>query len=202
MRINLPLLATIAALDLRFEPGEEYYYSNANYYLLGLILDATSGERYETLLKSEILGPLGLQDTGQIYAPGAEIVAPTYLRDGDTYERIEITHSSLFRATGSQYSTVGDLLTFSHGLLNGSLLSEEMSDVLLDQERPMGFTVASVQLADRGVPVISYNGELAGTTTMLTMFPEQEGTIAILSNNNTSYTTLVDMTLAIAQTAF
>ena len=66
----------------------------------------------------------------------------------------------------------------------------------------MGFTVASVPLAGKEVPVVTYNGELAGTTSMLTMFPEQDGAIVILSNNNMSYSTLVEMTLAIAQSAF
>jgi CubicO group peptidase (beta-lactamase class C family) len=195
-------LAEIEALELRFAPGEEYYYSNANYYLLGRILEAATGESYEAVLQEEILGPLGLRDSGQIYSSGSRIVAPTYLRDGNTYESVAISNPELFRATGSQYSSARDLMVFGHELIKGSVLGDEMLKLLLDQDRPMGFTVTSVPLAGKEVPVVTYNGELAGATTMLTMFPDQDGTIVILSNNNMPYSALVEMTLAIAESAF
>lgn len=195
-------LEEIAALELRFDPGEDYYYSNANYYLLGLILEAATGQTYEAILQEEILQPLGLEDIGQIYAPGSQVVAPTYIRDGESYELIKLGNPALFRATASQISTARNLVAFGHGLMSGAILGDEMRKVLLDEDRPMGFTVTSAPMTDREVPVITYNGELAGTTTMLTIFPEQEGTIVILSNNNLPYTALVEMTLAIARTAF
>ena len=62
--------------------------------------------------------------------------------------------------------------------------------------------MTSAPLGDDEVDVITYNGELAGTTTMLTLFPEQEGVIVILSNNNTPYPSLVGLTLAFAEHAF
>jgi CubicO group peptidase (beta-lactamase class C family) len=195
-------LEEIAALELRFEPGEDYYYSNANYYLLGLILDAAAGKTYEAVLEEAILEPLGLEDIGQIYAPGPQVIAPTYIRDGESYELMKLGNPALFRATGSQFSTARDLVAFGHGLLRGTILGEEMLTVLLDEDRPMGFTVTSVPIAEQEVPVVTYNGELAGTTTILTMFPEQNSSIVILSNNNLPYTALVDMTLSIAQIAF
>ncbi len=195
-------LEEIAALELRFEPGQGYYYSNANYYLLGLILDAATGRTYEALLEDAILEPLGLEETGQIYAPGSQVVAPTYIRDSDTYQLITVGSPALFRATGAQFSTARDLLGFGHGLMRGTILGEGMRTVLLDEERPMGFTVTSVPIADRDVPLITYNGELAGTTTMLTIFPEQNGVIVILSNNNLPYSALVEMTITIAGSAF
>lgn len=195
-------LAEIAALELRFAPGEDYYYSNANYYLVGLILEAVTAESYEILLQDEILQPLGLENSGQIYSTGSQTVAPTYLRDGDTYELVRISNPALFRATASQYSSARDLAAFGHDLMAGDLLGDEMRGVLLDPDRPMGFIVTSVPLTGEEVPVVTYNGELAGTTSMLTMFPDQDGTIVILSNNNMPYAELVEMTLAIAQTAF
>ncbi len=195
-------LAELAKLELRFAPGEDYYYSNANYYFLGLILESATGESYEALLQETILKPLGLANTGQIYSPGSRNIAPTYLRDGDAYERIRISNPELFRATASQYSSAGDLAAFGQALMEGSVVSEQMRGVLLDEDRPMGFTVTSTPMAGEETDLITYNGELAGTTTMMTVFPEQDGTVVILSNNNTPYSTLVEMTLAIASVAF
>lgn len=195
-------LEAIAELELRFEPGEDYYYSNSNYYLLGLILEAATGKPYEAVLQEEILEPLGLEELGHIYAPGSQVVAPTYIRDGESYELIELGNPSLFRATASQFSTARGLVAFGRGLVEGTILGEEMRRILLDENRPMSFTIGSAPIADQEVPVITYNGELAGTATILTMFPEQNGTIVILSNNNLPYAALVEMTLAIAGAAF
>ena len=195
-------LEQMALLELRFVPGEDYYYSNVNYYLLGLVLESTTGKSYEALLQDRILEPLGFRNTGQIYLQEQQSVAPSYLRTGDEYERIQISNAWLFRATASQYSSAQDLATFADALLNGSLLDAEMLGLLFHEEHPMAFTVASAPLGDDEVDVITYNGELAGTTTMLTLFPKQGGTIVILSNNNTPYSSLVELTLAFAQHAF
>lgn len=190
-------LDVIASLELRFTPGTDYYYSNANYYLLGLVLEATTGERYENMLQEVILDPLGLTGTGQIYAAN-EPIAPTYIRTGGGYESISISNSELFRATASQYATANDLAGFMQGLATGKLLDANMLAVLFDKARPMGFTVTSAPVGDIETEVITYNGELAGTTSMLSWFPEQDLTIAILSNNNTPYSTLVGLTLELA----
>ncbi len=195
-------LEQMASLELRFAPGEDYYYSNVNYYLLGLVLESATGKSYETLLHDRVLEPLGLRNTGQIYSHEHESLAPSYLRSGDDYERIQIDNAGLFRATASQYSNARDLATFADALINGSLLDAEMLGVLFDEEHPMGFTVTSAPLGDAEVDVITYNGELSGTTTMLTLFPEQQCVIVILSNNNTPYSSLVELTLAFAQHAF
>lgn len=195
-------LAELSKLTLKFEPSTEYLYSNVNYYLLGLILDSTSGQRYESLLGDTILGPLGLTNTGQIYSDETGTLAPTFLREGDGYERIEITNPNLFRATGSQYSTTRDLALFADALMTGELLDAEAREVLFDPERPMGFSVTSDEIGGSTVEIVTYNGELVGTTTMLTMFPEKRMSIAILSNNNTPYPTLVEITLALARSIF
>ena len=195
-------LHTIAVQELRFTPGEDYYYSNANYYLLGLILEAVTGRRYEALLRANILDPLALNATGQLYEAGAQQVAPTFLRRDGHYESVTVNNPRLFRATASQYASAHDLFIFSRGLMQNKLLGGEMRNILLDPDYAMAFTVAAIELSGRQVPVITYNGELAGTTSMLTILPEQDGVIVVLSNNNTTYAQLVDMTVSFAQAAF
>lgn len=44
-------------------PGAAYEYSNVNYQLLGLIIEAASGESYEAYIQSHILTPLGMNHT-------------------------------------------------------------------------------------------------------------------------------------------
>ena len=51
-----------------FPPGTGWFYSNTNYILAGMIIEAASGTNYEQALTTMILEPLGLHDT--FYADG------------------------------------------------------------------------------------------------------------------------------------
>ena len=83
-------LETLQALELKFQPGSDYLYSNVNYYLLARIIDRHTGAGYEDYLRSEILDPLGLAHTGQIYQDASDLAA-NYLRTDDGgYEIIPI----------------------------------------------------------------------------------------------------------------
>jgi CubicO group peptidase (beta-lactamase class C family) len=44
-------------------------YSNFNYMVLGAIIEAVSGQSYETYIAENILQPLGMSQTGFIYTP-------------------------------------------------------------------------------------------------------------------------------------
>lgn len=192
-------LAELEALQLKFPPGDRYLYSNVNYYLLGMILEAATGTTYEALLQERLLAPLRLNSAGQLYATEPSQVAPTYIRTGNGYERIRIGNAWLFRATASQVATAQDLAAFGRALVRGEVLEPTMLALMLDPDRAMGVTVMDVQLAGEASQAITYNGELAGTTTMLTVFPEQDLTVVILSNNNLPYRAMAGLTTTLAE---
>lgn len=50
-----------ATLD--FAPGTSYAYNNTNYNILGLIIEAVSGQSYEAFMKEQVFEPLGLHET-------------------------------------------------------------------------------------------------------------------------------------------
>ena len=54
---------SISRMELRYEPGEEYAYSNVNYNLLGAIIEEVTGGSFTDYMYDEILHPLGLYDT-------------------------------------------------------------------------------------------------------------------------------------------
>ncbi|MFC2716238.1 serine hydrolase domain-containing protein [Stomatobaculum longum] len=58
------LRADVMALQLNRAPGEKFEYSNTNYYLLGLIIEAVSGERYEDYIQQHIIKQVGMRHTG------------------------------------------------------------------------------------------------------------------------------------------
>jgi D-alanyl-D-alanine carboxypeptidase len=54
---------------LQFEPGAQAVYSNFNYMVLGAVIEAVSGESYESYIDRNILQPLGMSHTGFVYSP-------------------------------------------------------------------------------------------------------------------------------------
>jgi N-acyl-D-amino-acid deacylase len=47
---------------LDFDPGARYAYSNLGYLLLGRVIEAASGQPYETYIREQVLAPLGVKD--------------------------------------------------------------------------------------------------------------------------------------------
>src|SRR6266540_1003070 len=53
----------LAKIDLIAPPGERYEYSNANYVTLGMLIQAVSGQSYETYITEHIFKPLDMQNS-------------------------------------------------------------------------------------------------------------------------------------------
>ena len=53
---------------LKFEPGTKAVYGNLNYMVLGAVIEAVSGQSYETYITENILQPLGMSQTSFIYS--------------------------------------------------------------------------------------------------------------------------------------
>ncbi|MBI5950441.1 MAG: beta-lactamase family protein [Chloroflexi bacterium] len=54
---------------LKFEPGTKAVYSNLNYMVLGAIIEAVSGQTYESYITENILQPLDMSQTSFVYTP-------------------------------------------------------------------------------------------------------------------------------------
>jgi N-acyl-D-amino-acid deacylase len=48
---------------LDFDPGERYAYANLDYLILGRIIEAISGQKYDEFVKANVFGPLGIKST-------------------------------------------------------------------------------------------------------------------------------------------
>ena len=111
-----------------FPPGARWAYSNTNYFLLGLIVEAATGQPLEAQLRKRIFAPLHLRGTSfdtkpriaGRYAHGYESVAGSGLRD------VGSISPSIYWAAGAVVSTADDLARFFRELLRGRLLRPEL----------------------------------------------------------------------------
>lgn len=66
-------------------PGTKFNYNNADYFVLGAIIEKITGTPFEEALVERILKPLGLRDTGMMHWDAiVERLAPAYFFRDDS----------------------------------------------------------------------------------------------------------------------
>lgn len=112
------------------KPGEQFYYSDTGYILLGLILEAIEGKPYAEILQNRIFEPLGMNDSYFMVSHDetAELLG-VYVNGVDFSDKAAL---SVDWAGGGVVTTMGDLLAFMRALENGELVSEEVYSQMTD----------------------------------------------------------------------
>ncbi len=72
----------LAQFPLDFAPGSRFEYSNANYWLLGLVIERVSGVTYGTFVTGRILTPLSLGHTAYLANSSSPDTAAGYWHNG------------------------------------------------------------------------------------------------------------------------
>ena len=109
----------------QFEPDERFDYNNANYILLGMIIEKVTGRTYQEEVTSRIIEPLGLTNT--VVPTNTDM--PTPYAHGYLYENgtvIDMTFAldpSCAWSAGGIISTAADQLVWIDALVSGKLLS-------------------------------------------------------------------------------
>jgi CubicO group peptidase (beta-lactamase class C family) len=97
-------------------PGTRFEYSNLGYALLGRIISAVTGRRYEAAIRDMLLVPLGLDRTGFEAGEFADgNLARGYRRDDSGWLELEPDPSGAFAPMGGVFSCVRDLARWVAG---------------------------------------------------------------------------------------
>lgn len=105
------------------EPGLLWAYSNTNYTLLAMIIEAVTGQSYQTFVTETIITPLGLNNTEVL--PSNQINNPhmgCYWNIGQWID-LTVINSTTYAGWADIVSTTEDLITFYSALLNGQLIN-------------------------------------------------------------------------------
>lgn len=173
-------------------PGEAFDYSNADYIVLGKIVEAVSGESFEAVLQHRILGPLNLADTGMIRQRDViPRLASTYLRLGEDEPLINDLPVLMenWYAAGAMYSTVDDVGRFADALYEGRLLRPGTLDAMLTpglDEYGYGLWIWDQRAGDRSFRAAVRFGGVMGANAVLYRILDEDITIVILGNTNAS----------------
>ena len=126
----------VADAGNRLAPDAQYRYSNTDYLLLGLIIEAATGQRVDAQLWRRIFRPLGLTQTTfptvDPYIRGPHAEGHMRLSADEPYaELTAMTPSESFTA-GAIVATASDVAAFLDGLLGGSLLTPDALALMVD----------------------------------------------------------------------
>ena len=171
--------------ELSFAAGERFQYSDVGYFLLGMIIETASGQRYRDFLAERFFKPLGMNATSVIDVSRIEKRrAENYtLSDGKLVHNWRVWDVELPSHYGV-LSTVKDLVTWDTALASGKVLKRDSLDVMWTPVRlnsgafyPYGFGwVVDERRGHRNI----YHTGITGTE--LSRFPDDGLTVVVLTN--------------------
>ena len=185
-------LKVFAGLPLEFEPGSKFNYSNSNYFVLGVLVEHVTGQPYATAIRTRLLAPLGLTDTGyDTRSTVVERMASGYVRAGSAYAPERYVDVSLPYAAGMLYSTVRDLHRWKRALHRGAPFrnAATLAKMLTPPNGAQygyahGIAVNRSGFGADTVLSIGHGGHIEGFNSDDRYLPEQEWTVIVLDNTN------------------
>lgn len=187
------LVALVDVARPGFEPGSHWSYSNTGYVILGMIVEAVTGNDLAEELRTRVLEPAGV---GQSYLIGLEptVVEPVtghWLLDGPTPEEYPWSYEDLMTradAAGSLVATAPDVLRFLDALFDGEIITEDSLTAMLETvpRTPVGgdgfvrfgFGIHHPTEGDWWM----HGGGIPGFRSVYFRDPETSATVVVLSN--------------------
>ena len=190
------VVAFFRDLPLQWAPGEKYAYNNSGYFLLGLVIEKVTGQKFEQALKDMILTPMGMADTG--YDWSSTILphrASGYSGRGNTVVNAAALDMQQPYAAGAMYSTVEDLLKWDQALYTEKLLPEASKQLMWTPNKEnYGYGWMIGQPAAGmfgGHKRLAHGGGINGFSTVIVRLPETRTTVIVLANTDTVNSSLI-----------
>jgi len=170
-------------------PGEEWIYSNTNYFLLAEVVRRATKRSPAEFAAENIFQPLGMvhtrfYDDHTLVMPG-RVAAYDPGSDG----KFLVDWSTNFDTVGpgGLMSSVDDMLLwdrnfYKNKLGKGTLLKEMQTRGVLNNGNATEYGLGLELSTYRGLPIVGHDGALFGYRTGILRFPEQQFTVVCLCN--------------------
>ena len=171
-----------------FTPGDQFSYSNTGYYVLGLIVEAATGNTLAQEIENRILGPQGLTRTrldrdGFMYAPSSHghtwLPTTTLVTDNTDW------NLSWDWTAGAGVSTGAEMLKLASAFYSGGIVNPITVELMTTPTEPGGYGLGIGRSVDTTVfntTLIGHTGENPGTVTYWYYFPDYATTIFVAAN--------------------
>ena len=170
-------------------PGDEWVYSNSNYFLLGEVVRRATGKSLADFAAENIFRPLGMTHT--LFYDDNTLVVPNRVAAYDPGQEgnfiVDWSTSYDIVGGGGLMSSVDDLLFWDRNfyvnkLGKGTLPIELQSHGALNNGNQIDYALG-LSLGDyRGLPIVEHSGELFGYHSAFLRFPQQRFSAIVLCN--------------------
>lgn len=177
----------IAAWTPAHGPGTQWDYSNANYLILGGVVEAVSGLKYDQYVETRILEPIGMTNS--------------FVGDGGVYEGIAIGHKPWFggkrpakdrsTSTSRQGASAGGVIASAEDLaLYLGMLLNGRDDIISADSKALMMQPASAQAPYYGLGwmlnpqegAVYHTGTNPGVETIAILHPAEGKAVLVLVN--------------------
>lgn len=175
-------VALAAAAPRRFAPGTRWAYSNTNYKALALISERVTGQPFDDVLASRVLGPAGIDGVVSCHRLQAGQLVPG-VNAGGKPTPLDAS-AAAYAGDGGLCASAASLSTWLRRVLaspdpNLSRLKQE--SVLSDGSRvPYGFGLSTREFL--GHAVVWHGGNVDSHSALIAYIPEEELGIVILTS--------------------
>lgn len=175
--------------ELNNIPGDEWIYSNTNYFLLGMVVQRATRKSLAEFAAENIFKPLGMSHT--LFYDDHTLVVPGRVAayDPAPHDGFRVDWSTTFEVVGAGglMSSVDDLLLWDRNfhtnrLGKGTLVQELQTPGVLNNGNQISYAMGLVLGKYRGLPIVEHGGALFGYRTELLLFPEQKFSVICLCN--------------------
>lgn len=175
---------------LEFSPGSEFRYSNSGYFLLGMVVEKVTGKSFEQAVRELIFQPLEMNKSGFDFIHLQDTARVTGYKVYNQQEKVSVhlIDSTVSFATGSMYSSIGDLYKWALSIREKKVLSPQTWDKaftrfptnykLFKAGYGYGWFIDSLF----GRRYIWHSGGITGFTSWLAYFPDDDLFIILLNN--------------------
>ena len=170
-------------------PGNEFVYSNSNYFLLGVVVKRANGKSLAEFAHGNIFGPLGMTHT--LFYDDNTVVVPNRVAAYDPGKdgKFLVDWSTIFDVVGSGglMSNVDDLIQwdrnfYTNKLGRGTLVRELESHGVLNNGHQINYGMGLWLGEYRGLRTEEHSGGTFGYRTEVLRFPEQQFSVIALCN--------------------
>jgi CubicO group peptidase (beta-lactamase class C family) len=178
---------------LNFNPGEQYLYSNTNYFLLAEVVKRATKKPLSEFAAENIFKPLAMTHT-RFYDDHTLVVpdrVAAYRPGKDGEFLVDWSTNFDMVGAGGLMTSVDDLLLwdrnfYGNKLGKGTLLKEMLTRAVLNNGKESNYALGLTMGAYRGLSTVEHDGANFGYRTEILRFPQQRFTALVLCNVSTA----------------
>jgi len=185
----------MVAVGLATLPGERFTYNNVNTIILGLVIEAVSGQSYESFMVEHILHPLGMMDT---FANRERAIATGRRAQGYVTQFVFFTMQSdisneganAYMPAGYIVSSVRDMARWMEVQLGLATDIPEIFHTIIPRSHEAGRSIAEPDgsyyaagwFVNADQSFVEHGGTTLGFGSNVFLFPDEQIGITVLSN--------------------